>query len=311
MPGKRRPAMMSGDRRVVAGTLDGRQQRLRCPRAAATSTSAATRGQIDGDPPHARHLAQGLVHGRDAAVAAHAFDPKPHCLGRHGARALSSALSRRGDRLHRSAVKALPAMLADADCGAGSLWRARMHRRFGLVGLVVLLPSLSAAAIEWRVDPARSTLSVVFDQGGKPVTAKFESFQAKVSFDPAKSCRLQCGDHRRSRELSQRRCAARPDGDRRRVPECCQRGHGDLSRDHLQGPGRRSLRGRGRAHAEGIAGRLTHPATITVSGEKARAQGEVVLNRVDFGVGAAQFPRGDQVGLTVTVRFDLAATRAG
>ena len=55
-----------------------------------------------------------------------------------------------------------------------------MHRRFGLVGLVVLLPSLSAAAIEWRVDPARSTLSLVFDQGGpgvKPRTAT-EALQA-------------------------------------------------------------------------------------------------------------------------------------
>ena len=60
-----------------------------------------------------------------------------------------------------------------------------------------------------------------------------------------------------------------------------------------------------------MTGRLTHPATITVTGDEAHAQGEVALNRVEFGVGAAQFPRGDQVGLTVTVRFDLAATRGG
>ena len=29
--------------------------------------------------------------------------------------------------------------------------------------------------------PARSTLAVAFEQGGKPVAARFESFQAKVS----------------------------------------------------------------------------------------------------------------------------------
>ena len=186
-----------------------------------------------------------------------------------------------------------------------------MHRRFGLVGLVVLLPSLSAAAIEWRVDPARSTLSVVFDQGGKPVTAKFESFQAKVSFDPGKPATS-------SAEITVDLASFRS---------------GDAQRDQMATAGEflsaastatatyrvttfKALGGdrydvAGELTLKGFAGRLTHPATITVSGEKARAQGELVLNRVDFGVGAAQFPRGDQVGLTVTVRFDLAATRAG
>ena len=62
---------------------------------------------------------------------------------------------------------------------------------------------------------------------------------------------------------------------------------------------------------KGIIGRLSHPATITVTDNQAHAEGEVVLNRVEFGVGAAQFPRGDQVGLNVTVRFDLAASRGG
>ena len=62
---------------------------------------------------------------------------------------------------------------------------------------------------------------------------------------------------------------------------------------------------------KGITGRLSHPATIVVEGNEARAQGEVVLNRIDFGVGAAQFPGGDQIGLNMTVRFDLAAGRAG
>ena len=94
-----------------------------------------------------------------------------------------------------------------------------MHRRFGLVGLVVLLPSLSAAAIEWRVDPARSTLSVVFDQAGKPVTARFESFQGKVSFDPAKPATSRA-------EITVDLASFRS---------------GDAQRDHLQGPGRRSL----------------------------------------------------------------------
>ena len=56
---------------------------------------------------------------------------------------------------------------------------------------------------------------------------------------------------------------------------------------------------------------LNHPVTILVKGGKAHAQGEVKLDRLAFGVGAGQFQRGDQVGLTVLVRFDLTAELAG
>jgi polyisoprenoid-binding protein YceI len=60
-----------------------------------------------------------------------------------------------------------------------------MDRRFGLLGLLLQMPYPLVAAPEWRVDPARSSLSVVFDQDGKPDTAAFGSFQAAVTFDPA------------------------------------------------------------------------------------------------------------------------------
>jgi len=62
---------------------------------------------------------------------------------------------------------------------------------------------------------------------------------------------------------------------------------------------------------KGVTREVTHAATIVVRGGEARAQCEVVLDRLAFGVGAGQFPRGDQVGLSVTVRFDLIAAGAG
>ena len=41
-----------------------------------------------------------------------------------------------------------------------------------------------AAAAQWRVDPARSSIAVTLDVGGKPVEARFKKFKAEVTFDP-------------------------------------------------------------------------------------------------------------------------------
>jgi polyisoprenoid-binding protein YceI len=185
-----------------------------------------------------------------------------------------------------------------------------MRRCRWVAAAVLLAEAGPGAAAEWRVDPARSTLSVEIDQGGKPVTARFETFQAEVSFDPDDPA---AADVRITVDLASFRS-------------------GDAQRDQMAAAGEflaaASAAATYRATVftpagedryevaaeltlKGVTGRLTHPATIAVAGGEARATGEVVLNRVDFGVGAAQFPRGDQVGLAVTVRFDLAAREAG
>jgi polyisoprenoid-binding protein YceI len=185
-----------------------------------------------------------------------------------------------------------------------------MRRRFGLLGLLLLLPPLPAVAVEWRVDSARSTLAVTFDQGGKPVTAKFEQYEAQVSFDPAAPAAsraeitvdlasFRSGDARRDQMATAGEFLGASSAATATYRATTFKAMGG---DRYEVAGELTLKG--------VTGRLSHPATITVSGNEARAKGEVTLNRVDFGVGAAQFPRGDQVGLTVTVRFDLAAVRA-
>lgn len=186
-----------------------------------------------------------------------------------------------------------------------------MRRGLGSVALAVTLLPLPAAASDWQVDPARSSLTVEFDQGGKPVAARFESFAAEVSFDPADpaSARAEIivdlasfrsGDAQRDQMATAAEflSAATAGSATYRATAFTAAGG-----DRYEVAGELTLRG--------VTGRIAHPATIAVNGADARATGEVILNRVEFGVGAAQFPRGDQVGLTVTVRFDLAATRAG
>jgi polyisoprenoid-binding protein YceI len=177
--------------------------------------------------------------------------------------------------------------------------------------LVALVNAAPAAAAEWHLDPAHSTITVEINQGGKPVTARFESFKGQIEFDPAHLS----GSHA---ELTIDLASFRS---------------GDAQRDQIATAGEflaaasesaahyrsTAFTAKGGDHYEvaaeltlkGVTKRLSHPATVSIAGKEAHARGEVVLQRLDFGVGAAQFPRGDQVGTTVTVRFDLAATRAG
>ena len=165
-----------------------------------------------------------------------------------------------------------------------------MRCRFGMIGLSLLLWPLSAAAIEWRVDPARSTLTVEFDQGGMPVSAGFESFTAMVSFDPADLPGS-------SAEITIDLASFRSDNGQR--DQMATAGEflaaGAAATATYRATAFTALGGdayevAGELTLKGVTGRLSHPATIVVEGNEARAQGEVVLNRIDFGVGAAQFP---------------------
>jgi polyisoprenoid-binding protein YceI len=183
-----------------------------------------------------------------------------------------------------------------------------------LVLMVLGLAAATAApalAAQWRVDPTKSRIAVQFDQGGKPIEARFESFQAEVTFDPK--------DLAAARVVITVDLASFRSGDAQRDQMATA---GEFLAAGAAGTARyvtRNLKAMGGDRYEvaaelalkGATKSLTHPATITIKGDEAHAQGEAKLDRLAFGIGSGQFPRGDQVGLTVLVRFDLVAERAG
>jgi polyisoprenoid-binding protein YceI len=185
-------------------------------------------------------------------------------------------------------------------------------RLTGLCGFLVLAGATARAeAADWRVEPARSTVTVEVNQDGRPLTGRFERFAAEIRFDP--------NDLAGSRAVITVDLASFRTGD-------SQRDQIAASQEFLGATGQPQARyatrafkalGGGRYEVtadlalKGVTRSLTHPATITIVDDEARATGEVVLARSEFGVGARQFPRGDQVGLAVTVRFDLVAARGG
>ena len=159
--------------------------------------------------------------------------------------------------------------------------------------------------------PRAQQLTVEFEQTGKPVAARFESFAAEIAFDPKDLAKasvvvtvdlgsLRTGDGQRDQMAVSSELLAAASGPtaRYRDPQVAARGG-----DRYEVEADLTLKG--------VTRPLIHPATISISGGEAHAQGEVVLARTDFGVGSNQFPRGDQIGLAVTVRFDLIARRQG
>jgi polyisoprenoid-binding protein YceI len=54
---------------------------------------------------------------------------------------------------------------------------------------------------------------------------------------------------------------------------------------------------------------VTLPFTLAITGNQARMNGQVVLNRSQFGVGQGQFAAGDTVPVEVTVVVAVNATR--
>jgi polyisoprenoid-binding protein YceI len=180
----------------------------------------------------------------------------------------------------------------------------------GFLGGFLVLGALAEAA-DWQVDPARSAVTVEVDQGGRPLTGRFERFAAEIRFDPndlagARAvvtmdlASFRTGDGQRDQiAASQEFLAAASQPEARYAT----RSFKALGGDRYEVEAELTLKG--------VTKVLAHPATIAVSGEEAHAVGEVTLARTEFGVGTKQFPRGDQVGLAVKVRFDLVARRQG
>jgi polyisoprenoid-binding protein YceI len=182
-------------------------------------------------------------------------------------------------------------------------------RRTALAALA-LTWAAPAHAAEWRVDPARSAIALTVTQSGKPLEAHFARFDAAIEFDPGKpqdarvvvtvdtssfaSGAAQVDQAAVSREFlaSQQHPTAR------------------YTLTSLKPLGADRYEATADLELRGVSMPVTHFATVKAGTDEAEASGEVELVRTDWGVGASQFPTGDQVGLEVVVRFELHAFRA-
>ncbi|MGU3285123.1 YceI family protein [Methylobacterium mesophilicum] len=183
-----------------------------------------------------------------------------------------------------------------------------MKTRHLCLAAVLLATAVPASAAEWSVDPAKSAIKFSGVQVGAPFSGRFERFDAKVDFDPAKPeaghalvlvdlASARTGDVQRDEALPQKDWfdVKATSQARFEATRFVDKGHGDY-----EATGTLTIRGTSRP--------LTLPFHLTLDKGQARVAGHVGLIRTDFGVGQGAWASGQWVALEVGVDIDLVAT---
>ncbi|MCG5249420.1 YceI family protein [Methylorubrum extorquens] len=178
-------------------------------------------------------------------------------------------------------------------------------RHLRLVAALLVIASPATAA-EGAVDPAKSAIKFSGVQVGAPFTGRFERFDAKVAFDPAKPeaghavvlvdlASARTGDVQRDEGLPQKDWFNVKSANRARfeATRFVDKGNGDY-----EAVGTLTIRGTSRP--------LTLPFHLALDGGQAHAVGHVGLVRTDFGVGQGPWASGQWVDVSVDI--DLVAT---
>jgi polyisoprenoid-binding protein YceI len=173
--------------------------------------------------------------------------------------------------------------------------------------IAALLWSGAAPGAEWSIDPAKSRLGFVGNQGGIPFEGKFTRWSARIDYDPANpaaarvtvdidTASAQTGDAQKDQSLPGAEWF-----DAKGFPKAHFEAAGFLPKgaNTFAAPGTLTIRGMGKA--------VVLPFTLDVKGDKAHAKGRLDIVRTDFGIGQGEWKSGDMVALQVAVVFDLEA----
>ncbi len=192
-----------------------------------------------------------------------------------------------------------------------------MTRFAGLVatGSVLVWLGLATAAAAaagptaWTVDKASSKLGFRSSSGGQAFAGVFRRWDAQIAFDPkalAASRAVVSVDLTSAATGDQARDEALPTADwfdAAHFPRAVftTTSFKDLGGGRYQAIGTLSLKGASRP--------VTLPFTLSITGDQARANGQITLNRTLFGVGKGQFATAEVVPFDVAVTVAITARR--
>ena len=178
-----------------------------------------------------------------------------------------------------------------------------------LATLVLVFATPSFAAPAWAVDPA-SRLTFQGAMNGQAFTGTFKRWSAQIVFDPKALAA--------SKAVVTVNVASAATGDADRdqaIPTDDWFAAGKFAQATFISRDFRDLGG-GKYAADGdltirgVKKPITLPFTLAISGDTARMNGAIVLNRTAFGVGQGQWANEEVVAAKVTVNVALIAHRA-
>ncbi|MBT8442178.1 MAG: YceI family protein [Gammaproteobacteria bacterium] len=166
----------------------------------------------------------------------------------------------------------------------------------------VILDTGVALADDWVMDRAASRLEFVADYVGADVPGRFDRFDVTLSFDPSRPAagRLEVSVDVSSADMGDADLTAtvvdKPWFDAATFAVA------RFTSDELDAHDAGGFVARGTLELKGVMRDVTVPFAWQRSGDGATMRGEVVLSRLDFGIGVAV----EEVGAEVRVAFEIA-----
>ena len=176
--------------------------------------------------------------------------------------------------------------------------------------LALASSALAAPAPSWNVDPANSKLGFRGAMNGDAFNGTFRRWSAQIAFDPknlAGSKAVVSVDVASAATGEADRDQAMPTADwfsakTQPTASFVASAFKDLGGGKYQAIGDLTIRG--------VKRPVVLPFTLAISGDTAKMNGAVALNRTAFGIGQGQWKTGDVVATEVTVSVALTAHRA-
>jgi polyisoprenoid-binding protein YceI len=178
-----------------------------------------------------------------------------------------------------------------------------------LLGALALVASLQVAAAPLKIDPAQSSVSVVFKQVSVPVEAKFRRFDALLDFDTAKistskaqitidTGSLDIGEAESNKEVAKKEWF-----------NVAQFPKATFVTSSIKENGPGKLLVSGALSIKGKTAQVSFPATTTVQGNRQIFNGILPIRRTAFGIGEGEWSDTTIVADQVTIKFQLVAVK--
>lgn len=181
--------------------------------------------------------------------------------------------------------------------------------RRALMGLLVALLPVVAAAADWQMIPEDSRIGFRGTQAGATFDGRFPAFDAAISFDPEQ---LETARVLVTIALAKAESGSVERDSALRQPDWFHVAKYPTARfvaAKFRQTGADRYEAEGELTLKGITRKLVLPFTLRISGGLARMDGKLVLNRHDYNIGVGQWVSDQWVGKDVTVTVTVAARR--
>ncbi len=185
-----------------------------------------------------------------------------------------------------------------------------MRLAFLILGLAVLAPAaLAASPARWSVDPAASKLGFQSKMNGEAFSGVFKRWSADIAFDPKNLAASKAEvtiDVASAATGGADRDQAMPTADWFAAQRFAK---ATFVTSSIKALGGGRYLASGDLAIRGVHKPVVLPFTLAVSGDTARMNGALVLNRTAFGIGQGRWSTNDVVDTSVTVNVALTAHR--